>query len=117
MPKSFEYQNNIAYDQSVTILDSATESSTADLHGCTLVGLVLPAGLEGTSMTFKSSDSLDGTYYGIFDQAGNAASFTVAASRYVSFDLDVFKAVRYLKVVAGTSQTGSVEIGLVLKAE
>ena len=117
MTASYNFQSKISFDKSITIADGETVSAAVDIGGSTLIGFNLPAGLEGTAISFQASTSEGGTYFGVYDVSGNIISFTIAASRYVSFDYDSLRAVRYIKLVAGTSQTGDVEIGLILKAE
>jgi hypothetical protein len=88
---------------SVTIASGQTESGAVDLHGMNLVGIMMPAAFTGTSVTFKGS--LDGvTYNDLYNTDGTALSVTVAADRFILIVPSDFAAVRYLKLVSGSSE-------------
>jgi len=98
----------------VTIANSGTVSTAAQLFGMRLVGIVTPSALTGTAMTFQAS--ADGsTYTAMYDTDGNAISYTVAASRWIPVTADVFGGVPYIKVVSGSSEAAARTITLVVK--
>lgn len=98
---------------SVTISDGETESGGLDLRGVSLVGLRVPSGFDGSSISFNRGDSLEGTYQAL--QLGNGLdhSVTVAAQKDIALDPSLFLSVRFLKLVAGTPQTGDTTIELI----
>lgn len=107
MPGPQYYESPISTDLTVTIADSATQSGAIDLRGHSLVGLFLPSTFDGTTVTFQTSLTLGGTYVDVQDGTGSAISKTSAASKYVPISPTDFAGVRYLKITAGTSQTGA----------
>lgn len=97
-----------------TIADSATVSNAQDLRAYWLTGLYIPSGFEGTTLKFKAAQESDDTFLAVYDDANNEVSMTVAASRYIGFgssaNARAVESLPWLKLVAGTSQTGAVEI-------
>lgn len=99
----------------VTIANNQTVSGPADLGGLYLTGLLTPAALTGTVLTFQAS--LDGaTWVPVHTPAGAAYSVTVGASRYIPIPVADFVGVRHLKVVSGTTELGDRVITLVASA-
>lgn len=97
--------------QTTVVPDAGTTPvAGTDLGGRTLVGVTIPAGLEGTTLTFTVATALGGTYNTLQTAAG-AYSITVAASRYVALDPNVFAGVRFVKPVLG-AQTGAITLTL-----
>lgn len=99
-----------------TIADSASLSDAKLITG-PIVGIHLPASLEGTSLTFSTSDDRDGTYDPVYDASG--AEFQVAAgsSRYIACHPSDFAWAtgKYIKVRTGlagsaTNQSGAATI-------
>ena len=101
----------------VTIANGQTTSGEAALsNGQTLVGVILPAALTSTSMTFTAATAAGGTFVPVYDVGGAAAySITVGTSRYVPVDPRVFAGIRYLKAVGGSTEGGSRTITLVVR--
>lgn len=95
----------------VTFNNNTTQSTSVDLQGLCCVGVFVPAGFDGTSLTFQTSLD-DVAYVDVQDGAGAAYTVTVAASKYVPLDPSVMVGVRYLKITSGTTQTPEVEMTL-----
>lgn len=94
--------------QTVTIASSATESSVIDTNGMVLKGINLPSTFDGTSMTFKSCNTPDGTFQTIQNDAGDVFTLSsLAASVNVRWSNEDFAGDRYIKLVAGTTQTST----------
>jgi hypothetical protein len=87
-----------------------TPAAGTDLGGRILVGVTIPAGLDGTTLGFTVAPTLGGTYNTLMS-AGVAVSLTVAASRYVALDPTLFVGVRFVKPVLG-AQTGDITLVL-----
>ena len=87
-----------------------TPAAGTDLGGRLLVGVTIPAGLDGTSLGFAVAATLNGTYNTLM-YGGAAVSITVAASRYVALDPGLFAGVRFVKPVLAT-QTGDITLKL-----
>ena len=106
-----QIQPRLCNDVTVTIADGATVSSAADMNGTGLVGITIPSTYDGTAMTFKVSS--DGTnYFDFYNGAGTLAAYVVAASRAIGVAPADFAGWRFLKLVAGTAQTGDTVITL-----
>jgi len=103
------YQSN-----TITISDGDTVSDAADLNQFTLTALLVPAAMEGSSLTFQGS--IDGTNFFPInspDTAGQAISVTInTAAAIIPLITDNFAGVRYMKVVAASAQTGDAAIEL-----
>lgn len=101
----------------VTIANSATTSDALNCGtGRTLVGIILPAGISGTTMTFTTATASGGTYVPVYDVGGASAySVTIGTSRYVPLDPRVFAGCRFLKLVSGSTESGGDTITCVLR--
>ena len=110
MGKPSHYDSPLSYELTATVANGATDSDATDLQGHTLCGVFLASTFDGTTLGFKVSDSLAGTYVVMHDGSSDVSK-TVAASRYVALNPSDFAGVRFLKFVAG-SQTGATVITL-----
>lgn len=93
--------------KSATIADGATKSDVIDLMSQELAGIITDANLTGTSLTFEGSSTPDGTFVGINDASGSAITLTVAASKVIIPDATKVYGFPYIKLVAGSAQSGS----------
>ena len=82
---------------------SGTTSTAFTLQGTIPLAILTPAGLASTSFTFQCS--LDGANYFDLYNGSSAYSLTVAASRYIALNPDVFEGVRHIRIIAGSSET------------
>jgi len=86
-----------------TISSGQTTSDIVTLNGFGMVGIILPAALTSTSMTFTGSQ--DGTNFSaLYNTSGTQLNITVAASRIILFSPGDFVGVNYLKLVAGSAE-------------
>ena len=83
---------------------SGTTSTGLKLGGTIPLAIVTPAGLASTSLTFQCSLDDGSNYYDLYNGA-SAYSLTVAASRYIALNPDVFEGVRTIRIIAGSSET------------
>lgn len=90
---------------SMLINGSATSASSGDLLGLTIVGMITPASIASTSATFTVSD--DGTTYRpLLNSSKTAYSITIdGTTAQFYFDPTIFYGVRYIKIVAGSTET------------
>ena len=86
--------------------DSTTEFSVVSVQGLVLVAIELPDTFAGTALTFEGDVDGDGTYQSIYDNAGNAVSWTVANSRLVipTAGSALIAGLVSLKVVSGSAE-------------
>lgn len=112
MPVSTQFAKKLCADLTVTILNGQTESSAAHLAGTSLVAFDIPAGFAGTALTFKVST--DGTNYKTYKRMKDGAAVSAVVGADASYATEMFDFVGYewIKLVAGTSQTGDIDIQL-----
>lgn len=85
-----------------TIANGQTKSAAVALIGVSILGIVTPAAIDGTVLTFEVS--ADGTtYVPLYDATNVQVSVTIAASRGYYLDPAIFAAWRYAKLVATQS--------------
>lgn len=84
-----------------------------DCNGLTLVGVHVPTGFNGGTLTLKTCLTVDGTYYSAEDGAGANTVVTIgAAPSYVSFDPATTKGIRYVKLVSNTNANANFDLTL-----
>ena len=94
---------NLTLTDTVTIASSGTTSTALTLQGGRVpIAIVTPSALTGTAFTFQAST--DGTnFFNLYNEA-TQYSVNVGASRYIALNLDVFQAIRYIRIVSGSSE-------------
>lgn len=65
----------------VTVRAGQTKSDPADLKGHQIVGVITPASITGTTISFEGEVGRNGNFVPIHDDGGTAISWTIAASR------------------------------------
>lgn len=104
----------IPYPRTVTIANAGTVSDALELNQATLLGVITPAALTGTEMSFQVS--ADGTtYVALYDGSGLAYSVYVGTSRAVPLDGAAFMGWRFVKVVSNAAEGGARSITLVAR--
>ena len=98
----------------VTIANSGTVSTAANLLGMRLVGIITPAALTGTELTFQASTD-NSTFTAMYDENGAAIAVTVAASRWTVPVFTSFLGVPYLKIVSGSAEAAERTITLIVR--
>jgi hypothetical protein len=103
----------------VALANGTTTTAAIDQSKGGITGIIIPAGLTGTAITFTGSDTLGGTYVIIKDSAGTDLSLTVASSRVVVLtptQQAQLAAVPFVKIVSGTSQSGAISLGVLKRS-
>ncbi len=109
-----DFQPVINFDLEAVIADGQTSSNAVDLLGTSVLGFITDAGLDGTAFTFTACDTQDGTYLPLRRMVdGNTVAAVLGASGYYATNPADFASVRFLKIVAATSQTGATTIKIV----
>jgi hypothetical protein len=106
--------------KTVTIADGATKSAAFEIRDYVLTGIIIPANMENTELTFEVCDTLAGTYVPLYRSDGTqvAITYTTAARGFglSTGDLDALAPWWFVKLVsAGSNQTGDADIVLALK--
>lgn len=89
------------------IASSGTTSEAIDLGSLTLVGLITPATITGTAISFLASEDDGGTFVAVKGTDGVAISIVVAASGYYVIQPAVLSGIRFLKLVSNASEGGA----------
>lgn len=106
------------YNKTVAFSGSAT-SAAVDLEGQTLLGVVTPAGLSGTTFTIHAATGYTNgapstTYVALTDNEGTDLAFTVSADdEHICFSSDMvvkLRGVRYIKLVSGAAETATITL-------
>lgn len=95
-----------------TIAVGQSLSNALDVRQYAIFQLLLPAGMEGTTLTFQTCDTYDGTFADLYEN-GTEVSLTVAAGRAESLDTiaGALAGALFLKVRTGTSASPTVQAG------
>ena len=97
----------------------ATASGSVDLGGLTLIGVVTPASLVGTTFTVHAPVGYvagvpGATYVALTDDTGTNVTFTVsAAAEHITFTsalIAKLRGVRHLKLVSGSAETNVITL-------
>lgn len=98
---------NINYT-TVTIPSSGTASDVITPGGSrTVLAVITPGTLNGTSFKFQGANDADGTQYlGVWNGA-TEYEVGVGTSRYVALNQDVLGSCRRLKIVSTTTETAA----------
>lgn len=104
----------VDWDETATIASGQTVSAAVNLGGGTLVGIITPAALTGTSFTFQTSDAIDGTYVTCEDGAGAAIAKTVSASKDIKIAPTDLLRRRYLKIVSNSAEAADRTLKLII---
>lgn len=114
---NFQYTQDKIETYDLTIDQSTDDDLTdsLDLRGRVLVGIILPAAMTSTSITFKFSND-NTTFVDLYDTSGNQVSVTIAASRWVGLLAEDFAGARYLKIATGSGEAADRTITAVTRA-
>ncbi len=104
------------YVETTQILTGNTTSRPVSLEGSSLVAIVTPSGLDGTSLTFMASEEKNGTYKQMtsaFD--GSNVTALITTDKHVSLLVDDFFAAKFIKIVSSATETGDRTFELIMK--
>lgn len=105
MPTAHQFQAIDTFDQTATIASGQTTSAEIDLGGgVTLAGLIMPSSFTGTSIKIQMANASGGTYVTV-QSLGSDYQLTVAGGKYVPIEnLAITAALRWIKLVSGSSE-------------
>lgn len=108
------YIGNVVKTVPLLILNGQTESAGIDVTGTTFKTIILPAGFEGTLVTFKISD--DGiTYYDYCNIDNDIVAITCSANRAYGLGAIDFYSIQFLKVVSNIAVGADRELKLIVR--
>ena len=90
----------------VTIATDDDLTPAIDITGASFGGLLIPATVNGTSLSFTVSNAVDGTFYPLndVDNASIALTITSATAAAVALPAELF-AFNFFKIVCATAQS------------
>jgi flagellar basal body rod protein FlgG len=109
------YKTNVK-EVLIDVSDNATISSGVNTDGMLLTGLVFPAAMTGTEVTFDFS--IDGTnWYDVVETDGTAVTYTVTAGDAVRVDPSgwAFASSGFIRVTSGSTETADRSIKLIFR--
>ena len=109
------YKTNVK-EVLIDVSDNATISSGVSTDGMLLTGLVFPAAMTGTEVTFDFS--IDGTnWYDVVETDGTAVTYTVTAGDAVRVDPSgwAFASSGFIRVTSGRTETADRSIKLIFR--
>jgi hypothetical protein len=95
---------DVRVQSTATIASGGATSAEIDLGGTEIIGLVMPSSFTGTAMSFQAATATGGTYVNVADGAGSDISKTVAPSKYIAIDPTLFRGIRFVKLVSGSTE-------------
>lgn len=98
---------NTVEETTFTIASSGTTSEARRIKGSKVFAFIFGT-MTGTTLTFTVSNSYDGTYVPLYDDAGNQISITVTDDACVGITSSAasmaLASVEWVKVVSGSSE-------------
>ena len=100
----------------IDISEDANNSSAAQCDGLLLSGILFPAAMTGTAVTFDFSFN-GTTWYDVVETDGTEVSYTVSAGNVVRVDPSgwAFASPGFLRISSGSSEAADRTINLIFK--
>jgi len=111
----------IAYNReyvTATIANAGTTSDAIALLDRVIGGIITPAALTGTTLTFTVCNTADGTYVALYDSDNNQVSLTVTVSRAYGVtgpEADALAPWPFVKIVSGSAEGAARSLVVCLK--
>jgi hypothetical protein len=88
-------------ENSAVILNTATTSDAVGIGGHCIVGFIIPASFEGTSITFTVSTTIGGTYRQLRQgDTGDIVTIPTTANTYVAIPYEDMQGLQFIKIVS-----------------
>lgn len=101
--------------QTITLEDGETTTPAIDLNGTTLIGLRIEGVITNSTITFLVCDTVNGTFTQAIDNSGSPISITVASNKSSPLASVDFEPWQFIKIVAGSAQSGNLTIKVISK--
>ena len=100
----------------IDVSEDASNSTGVQCDGLLLSGIVFPAAMTGTAVTFDFSFN-GTTWYDVVETDGTEVSYTVSAGNVVRVDPSgwAFASPGFLRVTSGSSEAADRTINLIFK--
>lgn len=80
-----------------------------------LVGIRFPAAMDGTLLTFQTSNDGSTAWKNVYDASGTQVEVTYAADRQVALDPAALVGFTYLRAVTNVNQTADRDLELIFR--
>jgi hypothetical protein len=110
MPSKFQNTREFA---ELTIANGATISTSYELGGTHLIGILMPSAFTGTKLTIEGS--IDGTnFYQLYGStSGTAKEIKVAVNRFIEIENNYDNPFDYIRLVSASVETGERKIKII----
>ena len=109
------YKFNVK-EVTIDISANTTQSNAVNTDGMLLTGIIFPAAMTGTAVTFDFS--VDGTnFHDVVETDGTEVTYTVTAGDVVRVDPSgwAFASSGFLRIVSGTAEAADRNIQLIFR--
>lgn len=98
----------------IDISENATTSTAVDTDGLLLSGIIFPAAMTGSAITFQvASTNTGGTFKSLKETDGTDVTYTVTADAHVRIDPSGWAGVGAIKVISDGTEAADRKINLV----
>lgn len=94
---------------------SSATSNAVSLDDLQWVGIEVPSGFTGTSITLTACTTIAGTYTTVKDVGGNMLTITVAASQTAMIPASLFDGLVNVKLVSSATEANTHTVNLILR--
>ena len=111
------FSKSIAKEALIDISEDASNSKVVNTDGMILTGIIFPAAMTGTAVTFDYS--LDETaFYDVVETNGTEVSYTVSAGNVVRVEPSTwhFASAGYLRITSNGTEAADRKITLIFRA-
>ena len=98
---------DLSNPETATVATGQTATDRINMAGRHPVGIYIPAGAEGASVTFQVAQDIGGALFALHDDAGAAYSVAIAAGQYRQINPRLFRGARELVMTVNTAQVGA----------
>jgi len=109
-----EFPDLLVIENDVTIPENTALSSSFNLIGTSLVGLVIPASWTTAVITLQVSYDNGSTFIDHYDETNTETTFTVDSSRVIGFGSNTIAklvSVKFIKLRSGTTSSPEDQLG------
>lgn len=110
MPSKFQSTREFV---ELTIPNNSTTSTSYELGGTHLIGLIVPATITGSKFTIEGS--IDGTnFYQVYgSETGTAKEIKITANKFVEIESNYDNPFNFIRLVSNMTETGERKIKIV----